>query len=918
MPSRASARAASKKEPAAPKLGPTEPKTADDGPTVDTRIEVQFNDRKWYGGTVLKAEWPDYEVKYDDGEQLFGRLSLKWRLAKAAPVPAPAAATAATQVAAPAPVAGKRAGKRRAEEEEAPAPVPAAAGKRAGKQRAAEAAPAPAPVPAPDPAPAPAPALGKRASKRAADEDFVWDDDDDVDESDDDESDEEDYDELAKLKLQASLAKSEALAKKEAAAQVAKEAAAQAASQKENGGNQAAAPIVVDDDDDDDEAGGSQLTQAQQAKREEDGFVMVPVEPATEPETWGALEQLLATDPKQLGSRCRDSAGGDYDGLRLANAWVIDNPSLDEMYEGGCRKVARELERLAKKGKRACFDPAPGLYSVKTAGAAARLPQPLRADVNERILLHGTQPGDGLFSMLSGGANERFSGTNAGTAFGDGFYMAEDVGKCDQYVEVDVKLDPKSELHQRLYDVSHRHQGSVHYVLVCRAALGAPIRTKATGKDATAIDGGGKVFPSTFRELAPVDGLPGLFHHSLVAELGETIGRFREFICFHSQEYVRPQYLIAYQRTSRGAVVGRPSPAARKAQARFAVPPPPVPAYGTAYQPAASYPTASLFGAGGASSSTAAPPLPAAPAQPKPSKKSKKQKKAKAAAQPKDFSYLKRAAHLGGGFYLPNVPRGFHGQDSAIVVAGAQYDSVAYSRDNQWFAPRWADLRQFAAWMPRGAVEQLNGDLDDIVGRLKRPAGGTWLNVPFKQKDDARARGAAWDGATGTRGDGKKPHGAWFVPEGEGDFTRFQQWLPLGAAAELTATAQAGKAVRLAQAQAAAQAQAQAQAAAAAQAQAQAAAAAQAQTQAAAQAQAQQVAAMAAQFAAHAQGAPPAPYAPPPVPQQPPANVVGTWLNCSYAERNLAKALGAKFDFNGRKKWFVPAGMDPTPFARWI
>ena len=895
MPSRASARAAAKKEPAAPKLGPTEPKTADDGPTVDSRIEVQFNDRKWYGGTVLKAEWPDYEVKYDDGEQLYGRLSLKWRLAKAAPAPPPAA--------------GKRAGKRRAEE-------------------------------APAPAPAPAPAVGKRTSKRAADDDFVWDEDDYAEESEDDESDEEDYDELAKLKLQASLAKSEARAKKEAAAQVAKEAAAQAVAQKENGGNQAV-PIAVDDDD---EAGGSQLTQAQQAKREEDGFVMVPVEPATEPETWGALEQLLATDPKQLGSRCRDSAGGNYDGLRLANAWVIDNPSLDEMYEGGCKKVARELDRLAKKGKRACFDPAPGLYSVKTASAAARLPQPLRDDVNEQILLHGTQPGDGLFSMLSGGANERFSGTNAGTAFGDGFYMAEDVGKCDQYVEVDVKLDPTSELHQRLYDVSNRHQGSVHYVLVCRAALGAPIRTKATGKDATAIDGGGKVFPSTFRELAPVDGIPGLFHHSLVAELGETTARFREFICFHSQEYVRPQYLIAYQRTSRGAVLGRPSPAARKAQARFAVPPPPVPTYQPA---AASYPTASLFGAGGASSSTAAPPLPAAPPPPpaapppKPSKKNKKQKKAKAAAQPKDYSYLKRAAHLGGGFYLPNVPRGFHGPDSAVAFAGAHYDSVAYSRDKQWFAPRWVDLRQFAAWMPRGAVEQLNGDLDDIVGRLKRPAGGTWLNVPFLQKDDAKARGATCDYNAGTRDDGIKKHVAWFVPEGEADFTRFQQWLPQGAAAKLTATAQAGKAARLAQAQAAAQAQAQAQAAAAAQAQAQAQAAAQAQAQAAAaaaaaQAQAQQaaLAAQAAQFAAHAQAPPapyappPAPYAPPPAPQQPPANVlqVGTWLNCPFAEKDDARALGAKWaPFAGLqgpdaqvKKWFVPAGMDPTPFRRWI
>ena len=41
------------------------------------------------------------------------------------------------------------------------------------------------------------------------------------------------------------------------------------------------------------------------------------------------------------------------------------------------------------------------------------------------------------------------------------------------------------------------------------------------------------------------------------------------------------------------------------------------------------------------------------------------------------------------------------------------------------------------------------------------------------------------------------------------------------------------------------------------------------------------------------------------------------YLKCPYSEKNDCKALGAKWDAFERK-WFIPAGMDPKPFARWI
>ena len=89
------------------------------------------------------------------------------------------------------------------------------------------------------------------------------------------------------------------------------------------------------------------------------------------------------------------------------------------------------------------------------------------SEANEQLLLHGTPP-QHLFSLLSTGLNERFSGSNAGTIFGDGIYLAEEVTKSDQYVEVDAVYDKKSDLHKRLYpetDEGATHPGDVYYVL---------------------------------------------------------------------------------------------------------------------------------------------------------------------------------------------------------------------------------------------------------------------------------------------------------------------------------------------------------------------------------------------------------------------------------------------------------------------
>ena len=233
---------------------------------------------------------------------------------------------------------------------------------------------------------------------------------------------------------------------------------------------------------------------------------------------------------------------GPYDSLELACAWkVVHERNLDK-YTAGVRRVKTELQLLGRRGKDVAGLP------VKTDRVRGFT---LSEACNEVILLHGVNP-DRLLDLLSTGLNERFSGTGAGTAFGDGVYLAEDAGKTDQYVSADSAYDPSNELHKRLYDETMPHPEDVFYVLAVRAALGFPVRTQHMGQSATSMDNDAPIFPVNYRELSAVPGVtPPIFHHSLIAELGKEIKRYREFVLFHS-EYVHVDYVIAYHRCKGG------------------------------------------------------------------------------------------------------------------------------------------------------------------------------------------------------------------------------------------------------------------------------------------------------------------------------------------------------------------------------
>ena len=49
--------------------------------------------------------------------------------------------------------------------------------------------------------------------------------------------------------------------------------------------------------------------------------------------------------------------------------------------------------------------------------------------INEKLLFHGLGDLSKALNIIGSGFNEHFSGVNAGTMFGDGVYLAEDMGK---------------------------------------------------------------------------------------------------------------------------------------------------------------------------------------------------------------------------------------------------------------------------------------------------------------------------------------------------------------------------------------------------------------------------------------------------------------------------------------------------------
>ena len=182
---------------------------------------------------------------------------------------------------------------------------------------------------------------------------------------------------------------------------------------------------------------------------------------------------------------------GEYNALRLASFWKIQHPRAQRRYDVAKKDIIMTL--LDRKGVHALGTLSRGL----PVACMPSKPATGTRGASEAFCLHGTSA-PMLLSLLKNGLNERYSGSNSGTAFGDGIYLAEDVAKSDQYSAPDVGYDKSCDLHRRLYGKSYRHKGSIFYVLVCRVLLGYPARTLESGKGSTQHGDGRAPLPAHF------------------------------------------------------------------------------------------------------------------------------------------------------------------------------------------------------------------------------------------------------------------------------------------------------------------------------------------------------------------------------------------------------------------------------------
>ena len=231
--------------------------------------------------------------------------------------------------------------------------------------------------------------------------------------------------------------------------------------------------------------------------------------------------------------------------MKVEQAWQIRNATLTRQYEAGVLKVADQCAKIPPKWKA-------NAVRKELAAAVSQLVrqddlEELRPEINETFLLTGVTPSV-VKNIVAQGFNEQRSGSNAGTMFGDGTYFAEDAGKCDMFAAPDPEYITGSELHDSLYGpAGFPSTCPLHYIIVVRACLGHCIQTK-DGRQS--LDGEALFAQAGRKELASVPGSNEPYHSLLAEGLGGTLLRYREFVSFHLDSYTKPEYLIAYSRTS--------------------------------------------------------------------------------------------------------------------------------------------------------------------------------------------------------------------------------------------------------------------------------------------------------------------------------------------------------------------------------
>jgi len=147
----------------------------------------------------------------------------------------------------------------------------------------------------------------------------------------------------------------------------------------------------------------------------------------------------------------------------------------------------------------------------------------LAADaLNEVYLLHGTSVA-GANGITTHGFELRRAGSNAGTMFGSGCYLAEASSKSDEYVR-DTGVSKAAGMFG-----GQSEDENVYAFLMCRVLCGELFRV--TKSDIPAID----------------DALESGKFDAVLGDREASVGTYREFVIF-DEHCIYPEYMILYRR----------------------------------------------------------------------------------------------------------------------------------------------------------------------------------------------------------------------------------------------------------------------------------------------------------------------------------------------------------------------------------
>lgn len=222
--------------------------------------------------------------------------------------------------------------------------------------------------------------------------------------------------------------------------------------------------------------------------------------------------------PKATG-RCSVTAGGCDcvqpggnpglpTGYRVRRVVRVEDSQMWGRYE---KKRDQVRSRRTRQGQMPLDPLDPPVLTDEVADKHSQSFDPLDNTLNEVYLWHGTNVRTAL-AIAQDDFRIDMAGSNVGTMYGSGCYLAESITKADEYAT----------------DEPGGHYSGIFAVLLCRVVLGRFYYTQDRDEEA-----GAKVQQGNY--------------DSTVGDRAKKVGTFREFVAYHSDE-IYPEYIVLYNR----------------------------------------------------------------------------------------------------------------------------------------------------------------------------------------------------------------------------------------------------------------------------------------------------------------------------------------------------------------------------------